>query len=237
MKKTMKKNAYAFLLSGLSMALLVTMPHGANAEAVVSQTKAGSLEISDAHMVYKKDSLDIYLTIKNTGKVDEQLGGFDTPIAHENLVEVVDKDGKDVQVLANETLPAGKEVEFSRGDKWLRIVGVKEPRETDIIPISLFFRRSPNANLKLALDTSEADKHPTAAPTASSPAPSAPTKEEAFAPKPKPVPAPAKPVVPGAPKAPAAPVPPSSSASTPSASAPETPASTTHHSWLDWFKK
>jgi len=168
----------------LTLAILtLAVPHAAHAQALTDSAKAGDLEVSDAKMIYKKGNLDVFFSVKNNSKIDEKLGSGDTPIPNSGVVEVVkDKDGKEQEIITmGEVLPAGKSVDFDKDDKWIRIKDVAEPKETDVIPVILSFRRSPNAKLALALNMSKAAKAPTHASTSAAPAP-APTATGTTAP-------------------------------------------------------
>jgi len=118
----------------------------------VDSVTAGDLTVSHARLVYKNNHLDVFLSIKNAGKSDERLGGADSAWESSGVVQVSkDKDGKEQEAPIAQVLTAGKTTDFSTDAVWLRIKDVKaQPKNTDVIPVTLYFRRSPNAALKIA---------------------------------------------------------------------------------------
>jgi copper(I)-binding protein len=117
----------------------------------------GDLTVSHARVVYKKDHLDFFCSIKNISNADERLGGAGTPLSTGDVVMVTkDKDGKETEAPVGIILTADKTVDLSTDTSWIRIKDVKsEPKSSEIVPVTLYFRRSPNAVLKLTLSGSE----------------------------------------------------------------------------------
>jgi copper(I)-binding protein len=120
----------------------------------------GELTVKDPEITFKSDHIDLTFSIKNASKGDERLGGADTTWKNSSIVEVTkDKDGKEVEGPISEPLPAGKTVEFTKSDKWLRIKVVQtEPKNADVVQVTMYFRRSPNAVLKIAINPGKATK-------------------------------------------------------------------------------
>jgi copper(I)-binding protein len=114
---------------------------------------SGDLVVSHGRAVYSKDHIDVYVSIKNTSKFDERLGGAGSVWSSTDAVQVTKaKDGKETESPVSTTLPAGQSVDFDSDSTWLRIKSLQvEPKSNDILPVSLYFRRNPNADLKLAL--------------------------------------------------------------------------------------
>jgi copper(I)-binding protein len=113
---------------------------------------AGDLTASQATLKFKKDYVDIFLTIKNAGKIDEAAVGAGTPWTDGDVVEVKkDKDGKETESPVAIPLPAGKTTELSEDTVWLRAKDIKtQPKGTDVMPFQIYTRRSPNLNLKIS---------------------------------------------------------------------------------------
>jgi len=123
----------------------------APAAAPTASIVAGELTISHARVVYKKDHLDLFLSIKNAGNSDERLGGVDSPNGSGVVQVTKDKEGKEQEGPVGQALAGEKTTEFAPDATWLRIKDVKaEPKSTDLVPVTLYFRRSPNATLKVS---------------------------------------------------------------------------------------
>jgi copper(I)-binding protein len=160
--------AVSLLLAAPAVAVAAAPKDAATATVAVSQPAApkateqptadtltlGDLTVSHPSIAYKDNHIDVYLTIKNSSKGDEHIGGADTTLKSSGIVQVTkDKDGKEQEAPISETLPAEKSVEFTKTGTWLRIKDVQaEPKSTDVVPLTLFFRRSPNAVMKIPAD-------------------------------------------------------------------------------------
>ena len=123
-------------------------------EAATSDTMVfGDLTVVHPHLDFKANHIDIFLSIKNASKGDERLGGADTTWKSSGIVQVTkDKDGKETEGPVSVTLTAEKSVDLSTSaGTWLRMKDVQtEPKSSDVVPVTLYFRRSPNAVLKIA---------------------------------------------------------------------------------------
>jgi hypothetical protein len=63
-----------------------------------------------------------------------------------------DKDGKEAEGPVAIDVPADKTVDLSSGEVWLRVTKINtKPADMAVLPLSLYFRHSPNANLKIAM--------------------------------------------------------------------------------------
>jgi copper(I)-binding protein len=126
-------------------------------QTATTSVTVGDLTVSHLHAAYKKGAIDVYMSIKNAGKGDERLGGADSALADATVVQVTkDKDGKEQEGPISQTLTADKTLDLTADTVWLRIKNVKaEPKNSDLIPLTLYFRRSPNAVLKIAQSGSE----------------------------------------------------------------------------------
>ncbi len=130
----------------------------APAPASTDTVTAGDLTATHPSFKYKSGSIDVFISIKNAGKIDETIIGAGTPWSDGDVVEVKkDKDGKETESPVSIPLPAGKTTDLSEDEKiWLRVKDVKtEPKETDVMPFGIYTRRSPNLNLKIAAKDSK----------------------------------------------------------------------------------
>jgi copper(I)-binding protein len=126
----------------------------ANADATSPDSiKSGNLTFSHPHLSSSGDRLDLYFTIKNDGKGDERLGGAESTWTTGDIVLVSkDKGGKEQEGPIAVVIPAGKSVEFSSSDMWLRVKKAdKEPKNPTVFPITFYFRSSPNTTLKISM--------------------------------------------------------------------------------------
>ena len=113
--------------------------------------QAGKLTVSNARVSARKEGLDIYFSIKNTDPVDEKLSGGESAWKNSGLVQVTkDASGKETEGPLNASIAAGKTTDFNDGSTWLRLKGAEKPKDSDVVPLSLSFRRMPNALLKIS---------------------------------------------------------------------------------------
>jgi hypothetical protein len=124
-------------------------------QATPVEVIAGDLIVRDARAVFKDAHIDLFFSVENRSKDDERLGGGDTPMKNSGVVEIVTGvDGKPQEKSIVEPLPGGKKVVFSEHEgKWLRIKSAQsEPKPGDLVTFTLYFRRSPNATLRVGFD-------------------------------------------------------------------------------------
>jgi copper(I)-binding protein len=122
-------------------------------ETLPSSFKAGNLTFTHPHLSVKGDHIDLFMSVKNDGKSDERMGGGGSTWNIGDVVQVTkDKNGKEQEAPVALLLPAGKTVDLTNDETWIRVKGVgKELKTESVFPISFYFRSSPNANLKIAL--------------------------------------------------------------------------------------
>jgi len=124
-------------------------------ELTPESVAAGNLTLSHGHVSVSGDSIDVFLTIKNAGTNDEKIIGAGTSWDKTDVVEVTKKDGKEVESPLNLPLPAGKTVEVSNSEIWVRVKGVtREDKAGGYLPITFYFRSAPNTTLKLSFKDS-----------------------------------------------------------------------------------
>lgn len=112
--------------------------------------KAGDLEITQIQMAQGGDKLDLFMTIRNNGSADETLSGAEDKRDGGKAVMIhKGKDGVFYEGPVAIVIPAGKSEELSSSERWVRISGVKGTKDRAEIPVALYFRRSPNAELVL----------------------------------------------------------------------------------------
>jgi copper(I)-binding protein len=124
------------------------LPGGVVPGAIV---KAGSLVFSHYSLSMSADHIDLFMTIKNDGKADERLAGGGSRWDTGDIVQVTKQSGKEVETPIAVILPVGKTTEFAKGETWLRVKNVKQPKGETFFPVSFYFRSSPNANLNIPL--------------------------------------------------------------------------------------
>ena len=122
-------------------------------ETLPSSFKFGNLTFNHPHLSASGDHIDLFMSIKNEGKTDERMGGGGSTWNIGDVVQVTkDKSGKEQEAPIAIVLPAGKTVDLTKDETWLRVKGVgKELKTESVFPVSFYFRSSPNANLKIAL--------------------------------------------------------------------------------------
>ncbi|MDE2028999.1 MAG: copper chaperone PCu(A)C [Alphaproteobacteria bacterium] len=135
--------------------------HEAPRKASKGDVTEGSITVSDYRLVYEGKALDISMTLKNKGKVDDVLIGAGTGWESSGVAEMMwGRDGKPANNPLVETIPAGKSLTFSHDDKWLRFSEAKKPKIGEVITVTLYFRRAPNLTLNMPVAAYEAEKMP-----------------------------------------------------------------------------
>jgi copper(I)-binding protein len=174
-------------------------------EKTTKSIKVGDLEITQIQMAQGGDKIDLFMTIHNNGKADETLSGAEDKREGGKATMIhKGKDGAFYEGPVSVTIPAGKSEELSPSERWVRISGVKGTKAHSEIPVALYFRRSPNAELVLTaqslssssksldIKTKDIAAETSAAATEAPEMSAAPSAAAAQAPAEKPAPTPVK---------------------------------------------
>ena len=115
---------------------------------------SGDVVISHMSAESSHGYIDVFLSIKNNGKSDERLIGAGSTWEAGDVVQVKkDKKGKEQETPVAVDIPSDKTVDLSSGTTWLRVKNVTaEPKGAKVFPLTLYFRHSPNAALKIAMN-------------------------------------------------------------------------------------
>lgn len=114
--------------------------------------RAKAIEATDVSTsALSKGSIDIYLSLTNTGKRDDALTGAETPLS-DNLTFITETGGKEKEAPLKVELPAGKATSLAAGDKFLRVSGItKTLKEGDRFELFLHFRSAPNVTVDVTV--------------------------------------------------------------------------------------
>lgn len=119
-------------------------------EKATKKLKVGDLEITSIEIAQGGDKIDLFASIRNNSGADETLTGAENRLEGGKVTMIQRaKDGTYAEGPVSITIPSGKRVDLSPDEQWIRITGVKGTKAHAELPLSLYFRRSPNADLMI----------------------------------------------------------------------------------------
>jgi len=115
-----------------------------SSDAKTGSAKAGEIEVSHATAAIRGSTVDVFLSVENSGKAPDALVDMETTLG--GTASLVTKtDGKETESHVLVDLQPGKSASLEKGDKWLRFTGIdKTAKEGEAFPLVLHFRHAPN---------------------------------------------------------------------------------------------